>query len=386
MTFGTAISLATERVIKPIEGMHLAIANQWFRRLGPGAEPVRIVHDSVLSIAYATIRIANVSAGAIVDLTYAAGERQTARAHAVVNGLWGDLGQRGESIEVEMGLRNRQGESVAVGPNLSKYFPEPSGHLVILLHGLFDTERCFDSSDEQPGLMPALETHGELTPLGVRYNSGLTVAENGEKLSALLESIVAEWPVPVQSVSLVGHSMGGLVAYSACLAAINGDHGWLQSLTDLVTLATPHRGSPVEKAVSLAQWGLGFAQPTRPLAEFLNMRSDGIKALRFGHIEPADAHAHHDRVRKIAKASHFLPDEIRQHFVGATASRDPRNPLGRAIGDLMVRPASSTNGANRTPTNVLLIGGSNHLSVLHHPVVIESVLGWLTPAPLASHS
>ncbi len=380
MSFGTAISLATERVIKPIEGMHQAIANQWFRRLGPGAEPVRIVHDSVLSIAYATIRIANVSAGAIVDLTYAAGERQTTRSHAVVNGLWGDaLGRRGESVEVEMGLRNRRGEPVAVGVDFLEQFAAPSGHLVLLLHGLFDTERCFESIDGKPGLWPALETHGELTPLAVRYNSGLTVAENAEKLSVLIESIVSEWPVPVQSVSLVGHSMGGLVAHSACIAASNASHGWLQSLTDLVTLATPHRGTPVEKAVSFAQWGLGIAKPTRPLSDFLSTRSAGIKDLRLGPIEHDGADPQPGYGHRGEDVGHFLPASVRQHFVGATASRNPRNPLGSAVGDLLVRPASSTTGASETASNVLLVGGENHLSILHNQAVIDAVCDWLTP-------
>ncbi|MFQ3436484.1 hypothetical protein P9453_22485, partial [Enterobacter bugandensis] len=54
---------------------------------------------------------------------------------------------------------------------------------------------------------------------------------------------VDHWPVPVRRISLVGHSMGGLIMRAACAVATSADEPWLHRLTDLVTLGTPHLGA-----------------------------------------------------------------------------------------------------------------------------------------------
>ena len=72
----------------------------------------------------------------------------------------------------------------------------------------------------------ALERDLGVTPVFVRYNTGRHISDNGRDLAALVEQIVAAWPVPVEEVSLVGHSMGGLVSRSAaaCASARSCDH------------------------------------------------------------------------------------------------------------------------------------------------------------------
>ena len=54
------------------------------------------------------------------------------------------------------------------------------------------------------------------TPVFVRFNTGRHISENGASLAALLDELVADWPVEVERIAIVGHSMGGLVARSAC--------------------------------------------------------------------------------------------------------------------------------------------------------------------------
>ena len=53
------------------------------------------------------------------------------------------------------------------------------------------------------------------TPIYLLYNSGRHVSTNGQDLSELLEKLLAQWPVPVEELVIVAHSMGGLVARSA---------------------------------------------------------------------------------------------------------------------------------------------------------------------------
>ena len=65
-----------------------------------------------------------------------------------------------------------------------------------------------------------------------------------------MEQLVEHWPVAVEDLSIVGHSMGGLVARSACCHAAQAEHRWTTSLKRLVFLGTPHLGAPLERGAS----------------------------------------------------------------------------------------------------------------------------------------
>ena len=72
------------------------------------------------------------------------------------------------------------------------------------------------------------------TPVYLHYNSGLHVSVNGRVFAEQLESLVQRWPVPLTELVLIGHSMGGLVARSACHYAAVARHQWLQRVDKLV--------------------------------------------------------------------------------------------------------------------------------------------------------
>ena len=63
------------------------------------------------------------------------------------------------------------------------------------------------------------------TPVYARYNTGRHISDNGRALAAALEALVEGWPVAVEELVLVGHSMGGLVARSACHYGERDGHG-----------------------------------------------------------------------------------------------------------------------------------------------------------------
>ena len=138
---------------------------------------------------------------------------------AAVNGLFGDeLAHRGSSLAIPMSLRTRDGQEVSPERKaLATTLPQISGRLCVLVHGLMSTESVWGF----PG-RPDL-TYGELlardrglTPLYVRYNTGRHISTNGRELASMLRTLVAEWPVRVREIALIGHSMGGLVVRSAC--------------------------------------------------------------------------------------------------------------------------------------------------------------------------
>jgi pimeloyl-ACP methyl ester carboxylesterase len=157
--------------------------------------------------------------------------------------------------------------------------------VAVFVHGLSETE---DAWVRPPlsGRRAPRASYGALlredlayTAVYVRYNGGRHISDNGRALSELLEALVASWPVDVQALALVGHSMGGLVARSASRLGEFDGCGWVVPLRHVVCLDTPHRGAPLEKAANVAGWTLGRLPETRPFAKVVNGRSAGIKDL-----------------------------------------------------------------------------------------------------------
>ena len=381
MLAGNSIALATHRMVAPIQGMHRSISERWFAAGGAPARPVRQVHHAVSNVVYGSIRVGGAVAGWALDTRMHDTSPASESLQSVVNGLWGDTFERHTNrLEIPMSVRDRTSGHVSLPAGLERAFPAATGHLVVLVHGLFETERCWEGTEEEPGLAEALEDDPMLTPVAIRYNSGLRVSDNGARLAGLLDQIHAAWPVPVESVSLVGHSMGGLVIRSACDNAEAADQRWIDDVDDVVTLGTPHRGSPLEKAVNVAAWALAAVPDTRPLADFLNTRSVGIKDLRFGAVADNDLRrTDPDLPLRDTVGDQPLPSGIRHHFIAGVATADPTRPLGRAIGDFVVRPSSATGGRDLEPTSEVVLGGLRHLDLPHNPVVAERVMGWLTP-------
>ena len=133
----------------------------------------------------------------------------------VLNGALGDyLKRTGNGLAIPMELIHEGRSLPADRAAITAAHPAATPRLVVLVHGLMSTETFWR--------MPDGEAYGSLlardlgyTPFYVRYNSGLHVSENGEALDALLEQLVRRYPVPVEELVLIGHSMGGLVIRSA---------------------------------------------------------------------------------------------------------------------------------------------------------------------------
>jgi pimeloyl-ACP methyl ester carboxylesterase len=386
VSLGSLVAIATERIVEPVEGMHRTISSRWFSALGPVAHPVRLVHDTISGVVYGSIRLAARGLGAGVDSRSGEAGPSGVAAQAFANGLWGDaLGRHHTKLAIEMAIRDAAGAPVAIDHGLADAFPTASGRLVLLLHGLVETEIIWHGDDATPGLMPALGDHPELTPVQIRYNSGLHISQNGANLAGMLDELSANWPVPIESIAIVGHSMGGLVARSALAAGMKAGHGWIHNVHDVVAVGTPHHGAPLEKMVNVIAWGLGAARSSRPLGTFLNGRSAGIKDLRYGAITEDDwKYADPDALLQDTVGDHSLPEHVRHHFVAGAITADPLHPVGAMVGDLMVRPSSGAGSARLEPANVVVLGGHHHFSLVHDPEVVDHIMTWLTPVPIGA--
>lgn len=165
--------------------------------------------------------------------------------------------------------------------------------LVVLLHGLCMDDLQWRRSGHDHGV--ALAQESGYTAVYLHYNTGLSVSTNGRILAQMMERLYDAWPVPIERLAMVGHSMGGLVARSAIhhgILSLRGGLRWPGRVNDLVCLGTPHQGAPLERAGYGVDLLLGAAPFAAPLARLSKLRSAGINDLRMGHVvkPPTDHH------------------------------------------------------------------------------------------------
>jgi hypothetical protein len=356
-----------------IQEAHAAVASRPFGALGVLGAPVRVVHDGVSSAAYRVVAAA-LAAGprALSRLTPGNGIplSDTLRGSMALGALNGAIGDRlardGNPLALDMSVRG-SGDSP---------------RLAVFVHGLCETDDAWRLGSE-PAYGARLRDELGYTPLYLRYNSGLRISDNGRRLAEMLEEVVDSWPVPVEEIALVGHSMGGLVARSACHYGAATDASWARSVRHVFCLGSPHMGAPLERAANAAGYALARLPETRPLAKIVNGRSVGIKDLRFGSCVEEDWCD--------CEPDEFLRDRCTEvpflecatyYFIGATLSRRADGVGARLIGDLLVQfPSASGRGKRRRlPFEVdhgMHLGGANHLQLLNHPAVYGQIVSWL---------
>ncbi len=358
-----------ERLVEPVEAMHRVIASRSFNRVGLVGRPIRSIHDTVAGAVYGSIRVGATVLGALIDRR--SGDPAGSHDGTIVrfvNAVWGDdLGRHQDALGLDMVMLEPSQEPA-----------EPTGHIVVLVHGLGQSESSW-SIEDAPDLVDLLGADPELTPLLVRYNTGRSVESNGRDLAELLESTTASWPVVVERITVVGHSLGGLVARSACVAAGDAGFTWLDLVGDLITTGAPHTGAPTEKAAHVAAWGLSFARTTRPLATFVNRRSRGIKDLRFGALRDSDWDGDADALLRTTRTGHPLPAHITHHAIAATLTETVDGPTAWLVGDGMVRTRSATAPPGDAPANVMLTGSVGHFSMQRTEAVLDTIMACITP-------
>jgi len=389
-----------------IGDVHSAIANRVFSLTGRPGTPVRVMHDGISKGVYAAVgggaRVASYAAGQVAAVVVSRRQRTAdylrlsdrPRGDVIVgalNGAWGDTFARWRNpLALDMTLRVAGRDIELTGDALRDAFRQPSGDLVVFLHGLCETERAWWSRAEDHyadrssshGARLAAETGA--TPLYLRYNTGLHISDNGEQLATLLSTVVAGWPVEVTRLTLVGHSMGGLVIRSACLHAQATEEPWVALVRRIVYLGSPHLGAPLEVAATAAGAALRKLPETRPLAAALASRSVGIKDLRYGDVRPSDWADVRDPDAWRSEPTDCAPllESAEHYYIGATLSRSQDHLVARMLGDAMVTfPSASGTGPRRQLALDVdrgrHLGGLHHFDLLNHPRVWALLRDWL---------
>ncbi|MHC1557644.1 esterase/lipase family protein [Actinomycetospora sp. C-140] len=382
-------SEAVDIVSRPVQGTHEAISGTVFgalRRagLGPASKPVQVMHDGISTGVYAAVRgisrLAGQGVGAAASLARPGdwrpitGTPTGAVLTGAINGLVGDhmvaldndlavpMALYTATVDDEHGeLPGDTADPEALRAAVADHPERDLTRLVLFVHGLGETEhawRLYGEASAGEGYAERVASATGATPLLLRYNSGLRIADNGTALSLLLTDLFARWPEAVRRLDLVGHSMGGLVLRHACHHAVQTGQPWVGAVRRMIYLGSPHRGAPLAHRVDQLASRLSGWSSSRTWGEFLDRRSAGIRDLVTGVSDT--------EVPLLAHASH--------HAVAACLTSSAHHPLANALGDLLV-PVDSAGGA---VTDVEPLTSSHHFHLLNDPDVHDHLMRWLT--------
>ena len=375
-----------------VEAMHARIASLPPLRGAP-ADPERtggltgLVYETVRGVTRVVGGSAEALLGWLVPELMSPDLRQPPRAEreavvAALNGVLGDhLAATDNPLAIPMAFRHAGRDLVLERFAMRSRLPQATPRLLVLLHGLCMNDLQWQRAGHDHG--EALAREAGYTPIYLHYNSGLSVSTNGRVLAPLMERLFDAWPVPIERLVLLGHSMGGLVARSAIHHGAliqRGGLRWPARVTDLVCLGTPHQGAPLERAGHGVDLLLSAAPYAAPLARLSQLRSAGVNDLRFGNIvsgSASDAGSH--RSQQVA-----LPDGVRCYAVAANLGPAAGSLKGKLLGDGLV-PVDSALGRHHESARRLafaedhqaVVHETGHLDLLSSPEVFGLLRQWL---------
>lgn len=376
-------------VVDLVEAMHHQIAS--VPRMI--AKPRRDRTTGVTRLVYRSIHGVIGLAGHGLDrllarLTPLLGERSTWPGReallAALNGVLGDyLAASDNPLVITMCMRRRGIALPLECQPLAAAIPQAGGKLLVLLHGLCMNDLQWMRNGHDHGA--ALARDFGYTPVYLHYNSGLHISTNGRALAEHLEALVRVWPVPLTELVLLGHSMGGLVARSACHYGALARHKWRRRLDKLVFLGTPHHGAPLERGGNWVDILLGVSPYSAPLARLGKIRSAGITDLRFGNLVDEEWNKR-DRFARSGdrRVAAPLPEGVVCFAIAATTAKKAGDLSGRLLGDGIV-PLASALGRHENPRLALVFDesrqwvayGTNHLDLLSRSEVYAQIKRWL---------
>jgi len=318
----------------------------------------RLVYRSIRGVTHLTGITVDAALGLldpILTVEHPTSSREARR--AVLNGVLGDhLAETSNPLAIPMRLR-RDGRPLRLErTSLAEALTPPSSRLAVLLHGLCLNDRHWHRDGHDHGA--ALARDLGYTPLYLHYNTGLHISANGRVFADLLQMLVAEWPVPLKELVIIGHSMGGLVSRSACYYGASKGHDWLRHLRKLIFLGTPHHGAPMERGGQWLHLALGKSRYTAAFTHLGRIRSAGITDLRYGNLLDGDWQDR-DRFKHVGDTRQAvpLPEGVQCFAIAASTGSRASGLRDRLLGDGLV-PVSSALGQHEEPHRALSFPGS----------------------------
>ena len=309
---------------------------------------------------------------------------KTETLRATLNGVVGDyLEENNNPLAIKMQFRNKGIPISITLKDLKKAYPKSNGKIFLLLHG-----SCMNDIQWTQNELNYGELLGEelgKTPVYLNYNSGLHISKNGQELNKRLEELVLNWPVEVNEIVILAHSMGGLVARSALYYGQLEEKSWTKKITKIVFLGTPHHGAPLEKAGNIVDVVLDATPYSKPFARLGKIRSAGVTDLRYGNITDEDW-KNKDRFKLLEdhRKNISLPKEIAFYSIAGVVGKKTTSISSALLGDKMVSVKSAlgkhtkrSKNLNFKKENTWIAYETSHIELLGSTKIYEKIKSWL---------
>jgi len=374
-----------------VESMHQRISP-----LSKSATPVGNERGRGISgLVYNSIRSITALVGKSLDKPLALIEQQMEQSPpsqggqaliSALNGILGDhLVKRESHLALPMTLR--LDDQQLDYETLAKSIQQSQGKLLIMVHGLCMNDVQWTHAGHNHGKRLANELDYALAYL--RYNSGQHISDNGKAFSQVLENVLthalAHDNMLRLDISIIGHSMGGLVSRSAYHEAQALGHKWPDYCENLFFLGSPLHGAPLEKAGNWLDMLLGIHQYTAPLKRLTQIRSAGITDLRHGNILETDWQTRNRFDFSRDKRTPLpLPPGVKCYALASTIAAQANKIGDQLIGDGLV-PLDSALGRHENkafnlhfPVERQWVGRDiNHMQLLSNTEVYRAIKNWL---------
>lgn len=301
---------------------------------------------------------------------------------AALNAVLGDyLEREGSELAIRMAFYHHARPLALTAAALRAAHPNATARICVLVHGMGHTEASWSFPGEPTvSYGSLLQRDVGVTPFYLRYNSGRHISQNGRELAERLEQLIEAYPVAVEEISLLGHSMGGLVIRSACHYAAERSLSWIERTRRAFYVGSPHLGAPLEKGGHLVSRALSAIDDpvVRLIGAVADLRSAGVKDLRHGSLldedwQPSEAGTP-ARPRPVPLRAH-----MDHYLIAGTLTKNEAHVFGKLLGDALVRVPSALDPGVRAglPRDHLeVFPGVHHVGLLHHPEVYARIRGW----------
>ena len=335
---------------------------------------------------------------------------------SILNGVVGDyLEKENNPLAIEMAFYHQDQALDLSEPLAAQMHSEPvkrlSNKIIVLIHGLTNLETIWDFKSELTAQnggqnlnsdpsdnsaeddnyddviikdnygLRIQESYG-FTPFYLRYNTGLSIKENGQKLNALLTQLQDAYPIEVDEIVLMGFSMGGLLARSAQKLAQDANELWVKKLSNCYYIGTPHEGSPLEKFGHLTS-SIVRLIPREYIshwADWIDVRSEGIQDLKHGLLNLNNPDStrtpdEDDPYEQSVRCGSFYAG-AQHHFISGSLSENKDSLINTFFGDSLVRHTSANPISAPEDCKSAHFDGIPHIPLAHSNRVYQQIKQW----------
>lgn len=369
-------------IAKLVEALHSAI----LQTVMPGSNSEKA--GGITGFVYQTTRFITRSVGSVIDkiLSRLQGKvgtiEETAKREAVVAALNGVLGDYLESTHNELAIKMKLRKAGQALSDNDRTQLRSAPRVLLLIHGLCMNDHQWERKGHHHGRKLAEELG--FTIVYLYYNTGRHISENGHELDQKLTELFFD--SSTVQLYILAHSMGGLVARSACLAAQRNESSWLRKLRKMVFLGTPHQGALLEKSGNWVDKMLDTSPYSAPFSKLGKVRSAGITDMRYGYVKHEDWKGQ-DRFASDGnnRSPAPLPEKVECYAIATIAAGDLPEPIDRhLVGDGLVTVRSALGkhqkeelDLNIPPSRCWEGKGISHLGLLNSPAVYKQIAQWL---------